>query len=66
MIWGHRTIAKLLIENKANMNAEGGCYGNALEAASFRGWKAIVKFLVENGADVNVQEGYCGNTLEAA
>ena len=48
------------------MNAEGGCYGNALEAASFWGWKAIVKFLVENGADVNVQEGYCRNTLEAA
>jgi ankyrin repeat protein len=48
---------KLLLENGAEVNAEGGEYGNALQAASYRGNKAIVKLLLENGAEVNAEGG---------
>ncbi|OQE13833.1 hypothetical protein PENFLA_c043G02908 [Penicillium flavigenum] len=46
--------------------AEGGEYGNALQAASWRGYKEIVKLLLDNGADVNAQGGEYGNALQAA
>jgi ankyrin repeat protein len=51
---------KLLLENGAEVNAEGGEYGNALQAASFRGNEAIVKLLLENGAEVNAEGGNMG------
>lgn len=40
---------------------QGGEYGNALQAASYRGYEAIVKL-----ADVNAQGGYFDNALHAA
>ena len=43
----------MLLENGAEVNAEGGEYGNALKAASFGGNESIVKLLLENGAEVN-------------
>ncbi|KAK8036681.1 hypothetical protein PG993_008664 [Apiospora rasikravindrae] len=55
-----------LLENGANVNAQGGDYGNALQAASFRGHKEIVQTLLENGANVNAQGGLYGNALYAA
>jgi ankyrin repeat protein len=51
---------KLLLENGAEVNAEGGEYGNALQAASFGGNEAIVKLLLENGAEVNAEGGNMG------
>ena len=45
---------KLLLEKGADVNSHGGEYGNALQAASFRGHEAIVKLLLEKGADVNL------------
>jgi len=33
---------------KADVNAQGGEYGNALQAASCHGYEAIVKLLLEN------------------
>ena len=45
------------------MNAEGGWYGNALQAASLVGNKVIVKLLLENGAEVNADGGEYGNAL---
>jgi ankyrin repeat protein len=62
----HEAIVKLLLENGAEVNAEGGKYGNALQAASFRGNEAIVKLLLENGAEVNAEGGEYGNALQAA
>ena len=50
----------------ADVNAQGGCYGNALQAASFFGHEEIVKMLVHEGADVNAQGGRYGNALQAA
>ena len=63
---GHEAIAKILIENGADVNAQGGHYGNALQAASSEGYEAIAKLLIENGADVNAQGGLYGNALQAA
>ena len=57
---------KLLLENGAEVKAEGGEYGNALQAASYIGNKAIVKLLLENGAEVNSEKGHFGNELQAA
>jgi ankyrin repeat protein len=38
----------------ANVNAQGGHYGNALQAASAHGDNDIVQLLLEKGANVNV------------
>jgi ankyrin repeat protein len=61
----HKTV-KLLLNKNANVNAQGGHYGNALQAASDSGHEAIVRLLVENGVNVNAQGGYYGNALQAA
>ena len=49
-----------------NVNAQGGRYGNALQAASSGGHEKIVQLLIEKGADVNAQGGRYGNALQAA
>ncbi|KAJ3846987.1 ankyrin repeat-containing domain protein [Lentinula lateritia] len=56
----------LLLEVGANTDAQGGRYGNALQAASCEKYKPIVKLLLEMGADVNAQGGRYGNALQAA
>ncbi|KAL4793151.1 hypothetical protein BDV19DRAFT_231391 [Aspergillus venezuelensis] len=48
------------------INAQGGRYGNALQAASFRGHEKMVQILLDQGADVNAQGGRYGNALQAA
>ena len=56
---GHEPIAKLLIENGADINALEGDYENALnalQAAIGEGHEAIAKLLIENGADVKHRE----------
>ncbi|KAF5335644.1 hypothetical protein D9758_017769 [Tetrapyrgos nigripes] len=50
---GREEIVKLLVEKGADINAQGGQYGNALQAASYLGREEIVKLLVEKGADIN-------------
>ncbi|EMD63603.1 hypothetical protein COCSADRAFT_48148, partial [Bipolaris sorokiniana ND90Pr] len=54
------------VEKGADVNAQGGNYGNALYAASFEGHEQVVRLLVEKGADVNAQGGFYGNALQAA
>ena len=56
----------MLIEQGVNVNAQGGYYGNALQAASLRGHEKVVTMLIEQRADVNAQGGYYGNALQAA
>ena len=58
-------IVKMLLENGAKVNVEGGRFGYALHAALFRGAEVIVKLLLENGAEVN-GEGKYGNALQAS
>ncbi|KAH7391726.1 ankyrin repeat domain-containing protein [Pyrenochaeta sp. MPI-SDFR-AT-0127] len=53
-------------EQGADVNAQGGHFGNALQAASAGGHKEMVILLLDKGADVNAQGGYYGNALQAA
>ncbi|KAK6080312.1 hypothetical protein SCUP234_05253 [Seiridium cupressi] len=48
------------------INAKGGYYGTALQAAASGGHKEIVELLLEKGADVNIQGGGYGTALQAA
>jgi hypothetical protein len=45
-----------LLNKGADINAHGGKYGNALQAASLRGNVAIVQLLLDKGADINARE----------
>ncbi|KAJ6103492.1 hypothetical protein N7486_005919 [Penicillium sp. IBT 16267x] len=63
---GHDKIVQILLEHGADVNAQGGHYGNALYAASWEGHDKIVQMLLEHGADVNAQGGDFGNALQAA
>jgi ankyrin repeat protein len=56
----------LLIEHSANIDAQGGYFGHALQAASFNGHMNIVQLLIEQGADVNVEGGKYDTALKAA
>ncbi|KAF9065842.1 ankyrin repeat-containing domain protein, partial [Rhodocollybia butyracea] len=59
-------IEYLIVEQMADVNAEGGHYGNALQAAAAQGNKDAVQLLLEHKADVNAQSGLYGNALQAA
>ena len=56
---------KLLLDRGADVNVQGGRYGNALQAAAFGGHEETVELLVSKGADVNLQSGDYGNALQA-
>jgi hypothetical protein len=62
---GQYEMAKLLLDQGAEVNAQGGSYGNALQAASAEGHEQVVKMLLNNKADVNAQGGGYGNALQA-
>jgi ankyrin repeat protein len=59
-------VVKLLIEDGADVNTQGGRYSSSLQAASAQGHEQIVKLLLMNNADVNAQGGEHGNALCAA
>ncbi|KAJ6047297.1 uncharacterized protein N7446_007574 [Penicillium canescens] len=63
---GHDKIGQMLLEHGANINAQGGEYGTALQAACAGGYDKIIQMLLEHGADVNAQGGKYGNALQAA
>lgn len=58
--------ARELIGKGVDVNAQGGLYGNALQAASYKGYQEIVKLLLGTGADINAQGGENGSALQAA
>ncbi|KGO60646.1 NACHT nucleoside triphosphatase [Penicillium expansum] len=58
--------AQHLIAEGADVNAQGGKYSNALQAASAEGHQEIVKLLLDKGAEINAQGGTYGNALQAA
>ncbi|KXH69232.1 receptor-interacting serine/threonine-protein kinase, partial [Colletotrichum salicis] len=70
LIWGslegHDNIVQILLNKGADVNAQGGRYGNALQAASEGGHDNIVQMLLNEGADVNAQGDRYGNALQAA
>jgi len=56
-----------LLENGADINAQGGCFGSPLQAAATKGYENIVAVLLDKGVDVNAQGGDdCGRALQAA
>ena len=57
---------QLLLEKGADVNAQGGEYGNALQEASWRCHEAVVRLLLEKGADVNAQGRSRGGDAAAA
>jgi ankyrin repeat protein len=63
---GHEDTAWVLTDKDADVNAQGGYYGNALQAASAGGHEQVVKTLLDKGADINAQGGEYGNALQAA
>ncbi|KAF0324955.1 hypothetical protein GQ607_007848 [Colletotrichum asianum] len=55
-----------LLEMGAEVNAQGGKYGNALQAASYAGNYQVVCLLLARGADKNMSGGHFGTALQAA
>jgi ankyrin repeat protein len=59
-------IVKMLLKSKADINAQAGKYGNALQSALAAGHWAIVQLLLDDGADVNMRGGLYNSALNAA
>jgi ankyrin repeat protein len=59
-------VVQLLLDKQADVNAKGGEFGNALQAASVYGHRKVVQMLLDRGADVNAHGGLYGNALQAA
>lgn len=51
---------ELLLDKVADVNAQDGHYGNALQAASCKGNEKVVRLLLDKGAGINIQCGYYG------
>ncbi|KAK1990129.1 ankyrin [Colletotrichum falcatum] len=55
-----------MLNNGADANAQGGAFGNALQAASFKGHNDIVQTLLDNGADAAIATKYRRTALHTA
>ena len=51
-------MVRMLLDKGADVNAKGGRYGTALQAASERGHDQVVRMLLDIGADVSAQGKY--------
>jgi ankyrin repeat protein len=49
----HEKVARMLLDAGAEINAQGGEYGNALCAASQHGHEKVVQMLLSRGEEVN-------------
>ena len=54
-IGDHTFIVQLLLDQGADVNAQGGLFGGALQAASAGGREGIVRLLLDRGAEANGQ-----------
>jgi len=63
---GHDQLIRLLLDRGAEVNAQGGAFGNALQAASRGGHEKVIQVLLDRGAKVNAQGGLYDNALQAA
>lgn len=59
-------VLKVLLDEGADPNIEGGAYHTALQAACARGLEGIVGSLLEKGSKVNIYGGFYGSALIAA
>jgi hypothetical protein len=53
-------VDELLLDKGTDINAQGGKYGNALQAVSLNGIEKVIELLLDKSADVNAQGGYHG------
>ncbi|CAN9256395.1 unnamed protein product [Alternaria alternata] len=63
---GLSAIAGKLLDQGAYVNAPGGRYGNALNAASLEGHKQVIRMLLDKGAEINGQGGDYVDALHLA
>ena len=56
-------MVQILLDKGADVNAQGGEYGNALQAALYRGDDKVVQILLDKGADVNAQGEAYGSVI---
>ncbi len=54
---GQLTVARFLLDNKANVNARNNNHETPLTLAALQGHKAMVELLLSRGADVNAKGG---------
>ncbi|KAI2614967.1 putative multiple ankyrin repeats single kh domain protein [Hypoxylon sp. NC1633] len=59
-------VARSLIDKGEDTNAKCWVHGNALQIASYQGYKKIVEIMIRKGAIVNAQGEQYGNALQAA
>jgi len=64
--FGVSEVVEEILQQSVDVNAQGGYWGNALQAASYRGHQKVVQVLLDAGADVNAQGGQYGIALQAA
>ncbi|KAJ1325412.1 ankyrin repeat domain-containing protein 50 [Microdochium nivale] len=63
---GNHHIVMFLIGKGADVNAQGGHYGNALQLlCAYRGSRQLSYLFLDAGANVNAQGGKYGNALQA-
>ena len=63
---GLEEVVLFLLKNGPDVNAQGGYYGTALQAAAAGGYDKMVQFLVQLDVDVYIQDRHYGTALQAA
>jgi ankyrin repeat protein len=63
---GSPALVETLLDQGADINAEGGILGNALSLAAYKHDIWTVELLLQRGADVTCQVEYWGTALQAA
>jgi ankyrin repeat protein len=63
---GLTLTTRLLLGKDADVNVQGGVYGNALQVASAEGHVQVVEMLLDKSADLNAQGGHFDTALQAA
>lgn len=53
----------MLLNKDTAVNAQGGHYGNALQAESYQCRKKVVELLLNKGTDVSAQDRLFGSSL---
>ncbi|KAL8831739.1 MAG: hypothetical protein Q9170_005169 [Blastenia crenularia] len=65
-LWNNKEETQLLIDAGADVNACGGIFHTALQAAAVDGNDETMRVLIDAGADINALGGIYGNALSAA
>ncbi|KAK5636768.1 hypothetical protein RRF57_012480 [Xylaria bambusicola] len=63
--FGQLEAMKYLLQTNADVNSQGGVFGNPAQAAAFNGHTAVLELLVNHGADVHAS-GRFSDTFQAA